>query len=153
MSYYYYLTQVNWCDDYEDIPLYDTIYARDLDICGASPNWSPLFNFNFGNGIKTTAVVNNFLPDSQNYFCLVAEAFSASSRKYYFIESFEYLSENQYRLQLTLDVFVTYFQGLQQTFFPRSIVSRAHYPRFYRDGNNFVFNINSNNPICQGSPK
>lgn len=144
---------MNWCDDYEDIPLYDTIYARDLDICGQSPNWSPLFNFNFGNGIKTTAVVNNFSPESQNYFCLVDEAFSASSRKYYFIESFEYLSENQYRLQLTLDVFVTYFQAVQQTFFPRSIVSRAHYPRFYRDGDSYVFNINSNNPICQGSPK
>lgn len=153
MSYYYYMTQVNWCDDYEDIPLYDTIYSRNYDICGASPAWSPLFNFNFGNGIKTTTVVNNYNPENQNYFCLVDESFSAASRKYYFIESFDYLSENQYRLQLTLDVFVTYFQDLQQTFFPRSIVSRAHYPRFYREGNNFVFNVNSNNPICQGSPK
>lgn len=153
MSYYYLLTQVKWCDDYEDIPLYDSIYARDLDICSQSPNWSPLFNFNFGDGIKTTAVVNNFTPDKQNYFCLVDEAFTDSSRKYYFIESFEYLSENQYRLQLTLDVFVTYFQAVDQKFFPRSLVSRAHYPRFYKDGDSYVFNVNANNPVCQGSPK
>lgn len=144
---------MNWCDDYEDIPLYDTIYARNLDICGSNPSWSPLFNFDFGNGLKTTAVINNFLPDSQNYFCLVDDIFSASSRKFYFIEKFEYLSENQYRLELSLDVFVTYFQAIQENFFPRSIVSRAHYPRFYRDGDNYVFNINSDNPICQGSPK
>lgn len=144
---------MNWCDDYEDIPLYDSTYARDLDICGSTPNWSPLFNFDFGNGLKTTAVINNFSPDSQNYFCLVDENFSASSRKFYFIEKFEYLSENQYRLELSLDVFVTYFQAIQENFFPRSIVSRAHYPRFYRDGDNYVFNVNSDNPICQGSPK
>ena len=93
MSYYYYLTNVNWCDDYEDIPLYDTIYARDLDICGSNPNWSPLFNFDFGNGLKTTAVINNFSNCSVSF-----SVFAKFSINCYVNNFVQYSNLNEYSL-------------------------------------------------------
>lgn len=153
MSYYYCTAKVKWCNDYENIPLYDAKETRNKDILGESPAWSPLFNFDFGNVLKTSVVVNDFNPDADNYFCVVDENFNESSRKFYFITKFEYLSNKQYRLELELDVFVTYFQALTKEYTPQSLILRGHYPRFYKDGNIYKFNVNAGNPVCQGSPK
>ena len=63
MGYYYVMTNVNWCDNYEDIPLYDSFYSRNIDILGSSPAWEPLRNFDFGSVLKTNIVVNYCNPD------------------------------------------------------------------------------------------
>ena len=151
MGYYYLLTSNKWCSDYEDIPLYDTLYHRDLDILGQYPDWEPLRNFDFGSILKTSIVVNRFDPETQNYFCLTDENFQ--NKKYYFISKFDYFAENQYALDLELDVFTTYFQAIQESYMPESYVTQGHYPRFFKDGNNYKFNVNADNPICQGAPQ
>lgn len=155
MSYYYCTAKVKWCNDYENIPLYDSLVSRNKDILGDTPSWSSLFNFDFGNVLKTKVVVNNFNPNEDNYFCLVDQEYTESSRMFYFIEKFTYLAENQYQLELELDVFVTYFQGITDKYMPQSLITRGHYPRFYKrnSDNKYVFNVAADNPICQGSPK
>lgn len=149
MGYYYVLTTNKWCDDYEDIPLYDSLYDRDIDILGSSPEWEPLRNFDFGNFLKTSVVVNYYNPNIHNYFCLTDEYYF--DKKYYFIKSCQYITDNQYSIDLELDVFTTYFQGIQEGYFPESHITQGHYPRFYRDGNNYKFNVSADNPICQGT--
>lgn len=124
----YCVKSVNFDNSYKNVPFFRTEQERNnslLDNC----EFSPIFNFNFGNGLYTRAVVNNF-DDNANYFILRIEENGVIDYKFYFITNYNYTAANQYMLSIECDVMSTYFVGVTRADFGEDLINRAHCNRF-----------------------
>lgn len=104
------------------------------DILGDTP-FSPLSNFNVGNGITTTVVYDApigfslFNQLNVNYMIIKD---TNNNWFYYFITNVQQLSANRFRYDISIDIFNQYFD-IQYFTNTKYLIKRAHLDRFNDD--------------------
>lgn len=138
----YVLTNVNFDNSYKNACFFPTNHSREMAL---HPNTTTenLINFNIGNILNTSIVVNNY--NNENY-CIIHHN---NKYYYYFISSCLYLSSNQYKLNLENDVITQYLTGASSDTFSDCLVNRGHCDRWRRTGSNVEFNVIESSPIIQ----
>lgn len=140
----YLLTTVKTDSDYKHGYYFKNDTERRATIIGHSSFSDEEINFNRGSILTTQCVVNEY--NNENYMIINYDG----DLFYYFITSVSYLSVNQWRLSLELDVITQYVTGLSSYYVSNCLIHRAHVDRWINNGNNTVsFNLSSNSPLIQ----
>ena len=139
----YLLTDVKFNDSYRDSCYFPTIAARDAALIGDAQFHPSEINFNYGSIVSTSCVVNVY--EGQNY--IIIKESDSEEKYFYFINSVEYLSSNQWRLYLKMDVINQYMVGDAYKNIPPCLIERGHVDRFVKDGNNWRFNVSNDSEI------
>lgn len=147
MDFYAVTTSVKFNNSYEDMPLFnnDTDKKEYFDLDNLFNN-SIKINFNFGNFL-TTNLIYRPIPIlyskilSDNY-CIVKQVDGNSvNYYYYFINRKTYDSNNQWILDIELDVITNFYDKIE---FNDCMIYRANINRFvYKDGN-YIYNFGEN---------
>lgn len=138
----YLLTNVKFNDTYKDSCYFPSIAARDAALIGGNLFSQDDINFNYGTIVSTSCVVNEY--EQENYIILKN---SENKKYFYFIDSVEYLSSNQWRLYLKMDVINQYMLGDAYKNIAPCLVERAHVNRWATNGNRINFNVSNNSEI------
>lgn len=139
----YLLTNVKYNESYKDACYFPTIAARDAALIGSNNFSGDIINFNYGSILSTSCVVNEY--NQENYIIIKN---SENDKKYfYFVNSVDYLSSNQWRLYLKLDVINQYMVGDAYKNIPPCLVERAHVNRWATNGNRINFNVSNDSEI------
>lgn len=106
------------------------------DILGDTP-FSPLSNFNVGNGITTTVIydapIDFSLFNQLNVNYMIIKD-TNNNWFYYFITNVQQLSANRFRYDISIDIFNQYFD--KNNFKNKHLIKRCHLDRFVSDSNN-----------------
>lgn len=141
----YLLTNVKHDNTYKNTPYFKNVEDRNNALISGDLTES-LHNFNFGNILFTSVVVNTY--NFENYFILKEE--DDNNYRFYFITNAEYLSVNQWRLSLELDVITMYINGINENTISDCIISRAHCNRFIKElDNTYSFDVSEKSQIIQ----
>lgn len=104
-------------------------------LLGEVPFWSPISNFNVGDGIATEVVYD--APDDFNLFTQLNVNYmiikdSDDNFYYYFIKRVQQLSNRRFKYNISIDIFTQYFdpQYFENT---KYLIKRAHLDRFNSD--------------------
>ena len=124
MSIQYLLTNVNYDNTYKNMPYFIDETSRDDAIIGNRTFTETSHNFNYGNILYTSFVVNSY--NNENYIVIKDN----NKYWYYFISAIEYKAVNQWRLSLELDVITQYMTRLDGSVLSNCYVERAHCNRF-----------------------
>lgn len=139
----YLLTNVKFNDTYKDSCYFPTIAARDAALIGGNQFSQDDINFNYGTILSTSCVVNEY--NQENY--VVLKRSETDEKYFYFIDSVEYLSSNQWRLYLKMDVINQYMVGDTYKNIAPCLVERAHVNRWATNGNRINFNVSNDSEI------
>lgn len=139
----YLLTNVKFNDSYKDACYFPTVAARDAALIGSNLFSPDNINFNYGSIVSTSCVINEY--NQQNYIIIKDD--ETDKKYFYFIDSVDYLSSNQWRLYLKMDVINQYMVGDAYKSIPPCLIERAHVDRFVKDGNNWRFNVSNDAEI------
>ena len=141
----YLLTNVKHDNTYKNTPYFKNVEDRNKTLIGGDLTES-LHNFNFGNILFTSVVVNTY--NFENYFILKEE--NTDNYRFYFIVNSEYLSVNQWRLSLELDVITMYINGINENTISDCIINRGHCNRFIKElDNTYSFDVSEKSQIIQ----
>lgn len=139
----YLLTTVKFNDNYKDACYFSSESVRDAALIGDNPFKPFEINFNYGMIVSTSCVVNVY--EGQNY--IIIKDSESDEKYFYFIDSVEYLSTNQWRLYLKLDVINQYMVGDAYKNIPPCLVERAHVNRWATNGNRINFNVTNSSEV------
>lgn len=145
----YLLTNVKMDRHSRHYMLFPSEQERNATIIGDNSFSDFEINFNFGNRLNASCVVNDY--NNQNYMVINQYGYY----HFYFIDSSQYMSANQWRLNLTLDVITTYLPG-NNNVFTECLIRRAHVNRFvYTDNSRsrIKFDVRSGSPIIKSESK
>lgn len=144
MSIQYLLTNVKFDNNYKNAPYFSNITDRNNALIGNKEFTTTNHNFNFGNVLYTTFVVNMY--NMENYL-IVKD--TDENYRFYFVTQCDYKAVNQYVLSLELDVITQYVNGVDNTVLSDCYVERAHCNRFKYQNNELCFDISNESPIIQ----
>lgn len=142
---FYILSNVQFDNSYKNAVLFSDSKSRETVLHPSNfEEVKKCINFNFGNNIFTSIVVNEY--NNQNY-CIIQYN---NKFYYYFVTSATYLSANQWRLELENDL-ITQYVTLANSYnmFSNCIIKRAHCNRWKRDGNKVTFDVSKNSQIVK----
>ena len=113
LNYQYYLTNVNWTNEYKNVLAFADKDARnayfDVDTIFADPNYN-LINFNITNFYKTTVVIDcsDYITAMQSNYLIIKN--NAKNEYYfYFITNARQTNFNRIELNIELDVYQQYY--------------------------------------------
>lgn len=140
----YMLTNVKFNNSYKNMPYFTTTAERNKKLIVKQFN-NFFVNFNFGNMLTTSCVVNSY--NNENYMIVK----HGDNLYFYFVTNCDYISVNQWRLRLELDVISQYCCGIHSNqSVAKCYIERAHIDRFRDIGNNqVIFNVNNNTPVIE----
>lgn len=139
----YLLTNVKFNDSYKDACYFRSEKERDNVLIGSNLFSPDDINFNYGTIISTSCILNEY--NGENY--IIIKNTETDKKYFYFIDSVEYLSSNQWRLYLKLDVITQYMTGNAYQNIPPCHVERAHVNRWATNGNRINFNVTNSSEI------
>lgn len=145
MSVQYLLTNVTFDNSYKNMPYFNNELLRNNAIIGDKEFTSSTHNFNYGDMLHTSFIVNDY--HNENYFIVNK---GIGDYKFYFITKSEYKSVNQWLLTLELDVITQYFWGVDNSIISNCYVERGHCNRFkkYSDLEKLVkFDVKEDSPM------
>lgn len=140
----YMLTNVKYDNTYKNVPYFTSVEERNKHLITHDFD-NNLVNFNFGNILTTSCVVNTY--NNENYMIVK----HGNNLYFYFVVDCVYISATQWRLSLELDVMSQYCCGIHSNqSVAKCYIERGHIDRFYDAGNNNVaFNVNNSSPIIE----
>ena len=140
----YMLTNVKFNNSYKNVPYFTTTADRNKKLLVKQFN-SLTVNFNFGNMLTTSCVVNSY--NNENYMIVK----HGDNLYFYFVTNCDYISVNQWRLRLELDVISQFCCGIHNNqSVAKCYIERAHIDRFRDIGNNrVIFNVNNESPLIE----
>lgn len=138
------LTNVKFNNSYKNAPYFVDEKDRNEKLIVNQFN-NLTYNFNFGNMLTTSCVVN--LYNNENYMIVK----HGDNLYFYFVTNCDYISVNQWRLRLELDVISQFCCGIHSNqSVAKCYIERAHVDRFHDIGNNrVIFNVNNNTPVIE----
>lgn len=138
------LTNVKFNNSYKNAPYFASEADRNEKLIVNQFN-NLTYNFNFGNMLTTSCVVN--LYNNENYMIVK----HGDNLYFYFVTNCDYISVNQWRLRLELDVISQFCCGIHSNqSVAKCYVERAHIDRFRDIGNNrVIFNVNNSTPAIE----
>lgn len=141
---FYILSNVKFDSSYKNAVLFSDSKSRETVLHPSNfDEVKKCINFNFGNNIFTSIVVNNY--NNQNY-CIVEHN---NKFYYYFINSAAYCAANQWKLDLENDLITQYINLEKNNLFSNCIIKRAHCNRWKRNGDQVTFNVSKNSQIVK----
>lgn len=140
----YMLTNVKYDNTYKNVPYFTSVEERNKHLVTHDFS-SHLVNFNFGNILTTSCVINEY--NNENYMVVK----HGDNLYFYFVIDCVYISATQWRLSLELDVISQYCCGIHSNqSVAKCYIERGHVDRFYDAGsNNVAFNVNNSSPIIE----
>lgn len=144
MSIQYLLTNVTFDNTYKNVPYFSNVTDRDIALIGDKQFTTTNHNFNFGNVLYTSFVVNTY--NWENYLIIKD---TNNHYRFYFVTQCDYKSVNQWVLTLELDVITQYINGIDSTVLSDCYVERAHCNRFKYQNNELRFDISNESQIIQ----
>lgn len=138
------LTNVKFNNSYKNVPYFTTTEERNKKLIAKQFN-NLIVNFNFGNMLTTSCVVNSY--NNENYMIVK----HGDNLYFYFVTNSDYISVNQWRLRLELDVISQFCCGIHNNqSVAKCYIERAHIDRFRDIGNNrVIFNVNNESPLIE----
>ena len=141
---YYILSNVQFDNSYKNSVLFPDSKTREAALHPSNfGEVKKCINFNFGNNIYTSIVVNNY--NNENY-CIVEHN---NKFYYYFVISATYYAVNQWKLELENDLITQYINLEKNNLFSNCIIKRAHCNRWKRNGDQVTFNVTKNSQIVK----
>lgn len=147
MDFYAVTTSVKFNNSYEDMPLFnnDTDKKEYFDLDNLFNN-SIKINFNFGNFLTTTLtyrpipiLYSKILSDN---YCIVKQVDGVNvNYYYYFINRKTYDSNNQWILDIELDVITNFYDKIE---FNDCMIYRANINRVVKKGNYYSYDFREN---------
>ena len=129
LNYQYYLTNVNWTNEYDNVLYLPSKAAKvshfDLDNVFDDPNYN-LFNFNISNLYKTTVVIDcsDYITAMQSNYLIVKNK-SKNEYYFYFITNAKQTNFNRIELNIELDIYQQYAHTVT---FVDAPINRCKYP-------------------------
>lgn len=138
------LTNVKFNNSYKNAPYFVSEEDRNEKLIVNQFN-NLTYNFNFGNMLTTSCVVNSY--NNENYMVVK----HGDNLYFYFVTNCDYISVNQWRLRLELDVISQFCCGIHANqSVAKCYIERAHVDRFRDIGNNrVIFNVNNATPAIE----